>query len=63
MGDENEISSLNYKYKLHSAMKFDFRHLNLKKKGLYWATKIQFHRQSVNSSDIRRRKLSFVAEL
>jgi hypothetical protein len=62
MGDENEISSLNYKYKIHPATKFDFRRLNLKK-GLYWATKIQFCRQSVNSSDIRRRKLSFVAEL
>jgi hypothetical protein len=62
MGDENEISSLNYKYKIHLATKFDFRRLNLKK-GLYWATKIQFRRQSVNSSDIRRRKLSFVAEL
>jgi hypothetical protein len=32
MGDENEILSLNYKYKLHSVTKFHFRRLNLKKR-------------------------------
>ena len=42
MGDENEISSLNYKYKLHSATKFDFRRLNLKKKAYIGRRKSNF---------------------
>ena len=57
--------------------RIDFRCLNRKKKktkrltflapyslhSLYWATKIKFYHQSVNTSDIGQRKLSFVAEL